>query len=351
MKIGSRPSVDQDGSVEDCFHLEGKNKLMYVLTRSEIDAAIKTAEELGDQPIIRGDHLPPPAVSREKLSFSEVSSTFCDTGRSMYLARVKKEVALTNDDLVRGGIEHAAVAISFKELKMAQQGIQSFEEAEARLSELARSEDELNAALWNENALGNVQKLCEQEGLAYADTSRDYITAAREIIKYELHRFGLMLSSDNYVIPTIKDVESYIDGSVLGLGKGRIDAALMLRDDTIVVCDLKKKPYKDNLDSKTQIAGYALALEKAHKVSVSVGCLVFSQPTMCGIDSEPSRELFPLDEELRQEFLRRTRRAIEVVSGDELPPIVTQRWKCKKCAYSYYCHPGSSKGLKMRPTE
>lgn len=313
---------------------------MYLLTRSEIDAAVEAARNLQDLPMTRGYDLRPPALSHKDLSFSEVSSTFCDTGRTLYLAKVMKEVALTNDDLVRGGIEHAAVAISFKELKSAQQGNETFDEAAERLLAIVSSEDELNAALWNEHALENVQKLCEQEGQAYDATARSYVGIAREIVKYELSRFKFISSSTIDEGPIIKDVERYVDGSPVGLGNGRIDATLMLKDDTVVVCDLKKKPYKDNLDFKVQIAGYALALEKAHKISVSVGCLVFSQPTMSRIDAEPSRELFSLDEALRKEFLRRTHRAVEVVSRQELPPIVNSTWKCKKCGYYYYCHPG-----------
>lgn len=332
-------------------YLDCEDNPMYVLTKSEMDAAIEAARHLETQPITRGHHLRPPAVAREDLSFSDVSSTFCDTGRAMYLSKVKKEAALTNDALVRGGIEHAAVAISFKELRSAQQGNQTFDEAAKRLHALVSSEDELNAALWSENALGNVQKLCEQEGLAYDETARDYAGVAREIVKYELSRFKFTFSSTINESPTIKDVERYIDGSPVGLGKGRIDASLMLKDDTVVVCDLKKKPYKDNLDSKIQIAGYAIALEKAHKISVSVGCLVFSQPTMCGDDAEPTRELFSLDEALRIEFLRRTQRAVEIVSGNEVPPIVDSRWKCKKCGYYYYCHPGNRKTKTTGSTE
>ena len=311
---------------------------MYVLTRNEIDAAIKAARNLEDQPITRGHHLGPPLVTREDLSFSEVSSTFCETGRAIYLGKVKKELALTNDDLVRGGIEHAAVAISFKELKCAQQGAQTLNEAAHRLRTLVTSEDELNAALWNENAFGNVQKLCEQDSLPYDETVQVYLGVAREIVEYELSRFESIIPTKITESQTIKDVERYVDGSGVGLGRGRIDATLMLEDDTIVVCDLKKKPYKNNLDSKIQIAGYAIALEKTHKISVSVGCLVFSQPTMSGDVAEPYRELFSLDEALRKEFLRRIHQAAEIISGKDLPPIMSSKWKCKKCGYYFYCH-------------
>ncbi|MGQ9588618.1 MAG: CRISPR-associated protein Cas4 [Thermoplasmata archaeon] len=166
-----------------------------------------------------------------------------------------------------------------------------------------------------------------------------------------MSRFKSMIPSRMNESPTIRDVERYVEGSGVGLGRGRIDATLMLEDNTIVICDLKKKPYKDNLDSKIQIAGYAIALEKAHKISVSVGCLVFTQPTMSGDAAEPYRELFSLDEGLRKEFLKRTRRAVEIISGQALPPIVSTVWKCKKCRYYYYCHHGNRKLKTPGPTE
>jgi CRISPR/Cas system-associated exonuclease Cas4 (RecB family) len=101
---------------------------------------------------------------------------------------------------------------------------------------------------------------------------------------------------------------------------------------------MKRSSYKDNMDGKTQIAGYAMALEKEYHVPISVGCLVFSS-TLTDNGNEPKREIFGLDDKLRADFISRRDNAIKIALGQYLPAFPPNAdWKCKNCEAREPCY-------------
>jgi CRISPR-associated protein Csa1 len=278
-----------------------------------------------------------------KIAFSEVSSTFCPTRRDIFLTKVQKIIPRVKAEMVKGGFMHAATAIAFKELQNGQNKGKNLSDIAKSLFEIGSSVDNIMSILWQEDRFTNIQTFCEQEGHSFDEIIPSYINIAKEMFNYEAQRILSYHEENNRRIPKILDIEEYFDGSPLGLSKGRIDATLMLENRTIVICDLKNKPYKDNIDGKIQIAGYALAMERSLHVPVSIGCLSF--PPQRFLDNEePQRDIFIIDDNLRQDFLSRREHILSIISKGTPPPVPSRmERKCVKCSHYQSCYPLSLK--------
>lgn len=295
------------------------------------------AKSHGGSVIQRGyeiEQRPPECIS---LDFSEVTSTFCPTRRRIFISRILGVPGKTNKNMALGSIEHASASIVFKKVKAAQLKRIEMCRVAIELEGIASTDENITAALWSENNLENIEKYCFDAELSYQTVIPEFIATARRFLLAEANRLKQPgIFTDDF--PGMVAIEDYIDGSALGMNKGKIDALIRLSDDTIIICDMKRKSYGDNLDGKTQIAGYALAMEKEYHIPISVGCLAFSS-TLSDNGTEPTREIFAIDNNLRNEFMSRRDQAIQIASGKFLPPFPSnEEWKCKNCEVRKPCH-------------
>jgi len=310
---------------------------MYLLTKQEQETAIRIAKGQEIVATQRGYNLGQRPSVGIPLVFSEVTSTFCPTQRKIYVSRVLGIPTKTSKAMAMGSTEHASISIVFNKVKNAQSEGDEMSQVAEELMAIASTDDSVVATLWAENGLDSIEKYCLDSELSYQDALPEFLSVAKKILLMEATRLRQIATSMT-IIPSIAAVEEYIDGFPLGMNRGKIDSLLRLSDGTIMICDMKRNSYGDNLDGKAQIAGYALAMEKEYHVPISVGCLVFSS-TLSESGQEPHREIFPIDGNLRSEFVTRRDRAIQIASGMCLPPLPPNaERKCKNCDAVGPCH-------------
>jgi len=309
---------------------------MYLLTSQEQEEAMHNSNMYGDSITLRGDRDFQPTLTNIALNYSEVASTFCPTRRNIYLSRVLGIPGKTNYSMALGSIEHASVSITFNKVKTAQSGCENLCQVAEELESLAGSDEEILSLLWSNDNLESIEKYCVDFNYHYQQALPGFLDVVKRLLQKEAFRLRRSESSNNG-IPNILAIEEFIDGHYFGMNRGKIDAVLRLPNDCIIICDMKRKGWNDNLDGKSQIAGYALAMEREYHVPINLGCLVFST-TLKDEDFEPKRDIFIIDDKLRKEFISRRDETMKVISQKKAPSMPKNApWKCKSCGDKVQC--------------
>jgi CRISPR-associated protein Csa1 len=286
---------------------------------------------------LRGWHYsdcPVKPVVSGSLSVSTIASDFCPTARDLYLRYIEGFEAIPSPPMVRGTLYHGTLeAVVTTAKKLVYDGItpdlnfgrafdgqggavidgliaderESIEMAEVRSEELQQIRSNM-MKLWNSEA-------CQISA------------AVISVLSSSPH-----INSDSLVAHAIPlTIEHRIDGSHIGLSRGlSIDAFQSLRPMI-----MEMKTGKEQEFHRLTLAGYALAFESAFERAVDFGMLAYLR----FIEDRPVpyviRRVYPIDDELRLQFLQMRDRKLEIIS-QQLDPGLPSRCP-SACSYIEIC--------------
>ncbi|MDA8228980.1 MAG: type I-A CRISPR-associated protein Cas4/Csa1 [Desulfitobacterium hafniense] len=313
---------------------------MYFLTEEEkrllLRGLLPKARKMEITPELRGwnwHEAPLAPIYEIPLAIYETSNEYCSTNRDLYLRRVLKEKNKANLAMVEGKIFHhilAEILVKAKEL------IYSYgpERAELVVSKLLKfvPMDKVEA-----------NEIVKQNGLIICDL-KALERKVRIITDFEINRIISRLlevltkqphiGKDSLAALTVPVVvEQKLDGRFLGLSPNLSSDAFTYNEP--MVLDLKFGEPRDF--HKLSVTGYALVMEAIHEYPVNTGCIVYAKFAKDRLLIK--REMFIIDEELRQWFLESRDQKARMIY-EEIDPGISDTCY-KDCPYLDTCQPGA----------
>ncbi len=243
-----------------------------------------------------------PPFESIKLSLWEIAGKYCESGRDVYLRHVEKVTAPPNREMIRGKIYHDVLheLLPLAKKYIYQNGLNAcatlreFLQAQKPTAEVpAQFLDEEKAEiqeyvsrLWN----FEVNRICSRVD--------EYLGKY-----YHLNEDSLV----NHAMPIV--LEHKMDGRYLGLS-GNLSADAV-NFAGVLICDLKTGAKRDF--HRLTTAGYSLVYESLYEIPVNIGCTVY----LSFIKGHPTphieRDIYLINDELRQWFIEERDNKLEVV--------------------------------------
>jgi CRISPR-associated protein Csa1 len=281
-----------------------------------------------------GDRPVKPLVSGS-LSVSTIASDFCPTARDLYLRYIEGFEAIPSPPMVRGTLYHGILeAVVTTAKKLVYEGISPD-------LNFGRALDDQGSSVIND-LIADERESIEMAGLGPEELqqvrrnmTKLWNSEACQISAAVVSTLSSSphMNSDSLVAHAIPlTIEHRINGSRIGLSRGlSIDAFQSLRPMI-----MEMKTGKEQEFHRLTLAGYALAFESAFERPVDFGMLAYPR----FIEDRPVpyvlRRVYPIDDELRLQFLRMRDRKLEIIS-QQLDPGLPARCP-SACSYIEICH-------------
>ncbi len=271
-------------------------------------------------------HKPPlEPIYSFKLGVAEIANNYCLTDRDLYLKKVMNKYFSANCKMLVGGIMHKTIKefITYCKKELYHHKID-----EIGKNKLFSLEETIVLRLLNSCKL---DKCNEQK-------AKEKIISLWEFEKQRVnYRIQEVLASQPYVgidalvyqvLPVV--VEQKLNGSFLGLSPYLSTDAINFSEPMIVDTKFGRK----NEFHKLSITGYAIVMEALYSFPVNLGCVVY--PTFKENRILIDRELFIINDELRQKFIERRDDKMRMIYEENDPGTYEECYN--DCPYYEECH-------------
>jgi len=255
-----------------------------------------------------------PYYDETRLPMYEVNSKYCPTGRDVYLMHVEGRKPKLGFKVGLGKLIHGVVSdqlISFIEGREL-----SFEDWWKRVK-------------WNEIPGGDPERMRPYAHSVWSHLKRLYEARLTEVSLRQpyAHQRDLIASAAPFLI------EHKMSGSLLGLSDYiSVDCYDYLH---CIMFDLKVE-FEEALPwHRLAPTGYALVFESLHEVPIDVGCVVYVRFLKNG-KLRVQKDLFPITNELRNEWVAERDNKLEIVAKAK-DPGKPQRSECYPDCGFYGC--------------
>lgn len=298
---------------------------MYIFTKRETAEISKKLPP--EAKVTRGWEYINEYSNLNEIPISNIVNTFCKTDRRAYLLSRGNDLGKSKDMLF-GMTIHTVVENLFTHLMKESLFIPT------RIIDYINhisSEEKVMELIWGGTRLQNLKDLCVNER-EYEEALGTLKKSVYNLLQLERNRLiSREVDSDIELV----DIERYVSGNAYNLPNGKVDAIVSYRNK-LGVCDLKTgNSYKDNFDSKLQVTAYSLMLEYETGLDIDWGAIVFPYQKINGkriLRSEPFRDIFPIDQNLRNSLFSRLKYLDAIVERSEAPGI------CIRCKPDYKCY-------------
>ncbi len=260
-----------------------------------------------------------------RLGVWEVAGRYCESGRDLFLRRVRDCALKPSPAMAAGSVYHSTLSellVSVKRI-VYQVGVA---ECIGALSQLREPGPARIAAVVERIPPEHRETVGRNCSSLWRFEADRVVARVQEVLATYPH-VGVD-SLVNQVAPVI--VEHRLDGSFLGLSKNLSTDALLVSGPMVV--DIKFGEPRDF--HRLSTAGYALAMEALYEHPVDAGCLVYVRFNGGGLRVE--RDLHLIDDELRQWFVEERDSKMKMVF-EEIDPGRADSCRPEECPVGEGC--------------
>ena len=260
-----------------------------------------------------------------RLGVWEVAGRYCESGRDLFLRRVRDCTFKPNAAMTAGSAYHSILAELLVSVKRTiyQVGVAECVGALSRLREPRPAQIAGVVERIPPEYRESVGRKCSSLWRFEADRVLARVQDALAMCPH-IREDSLV----NQVVPVI--VEHRLDGSFLGLSKNLSTDALLVSGPMVV--DIKFGEPRDF--HRLSTTGYALAMEALYEHPVDAGCLVYVRFNGDGLRVE--RDLHLIDDELRQWFVEERDSKMRMVF-EEVDPGRADSCRPEECPVGEGC--------------
>lgn len=254
------------------------------------------------------------------LALYEVAGKYCPTVRDLYLRRVAKAGAKTNEAMHHGKVLHNALMRLFVQAKrlIYIHGVDKYSEILSSLFAFSSEQDSLTNRITDETLREKIKILYAFETSRIAARIQDVLTRQPFIGEDSLVSQALPIAT-----------EQKLDGSFLGLSAHLSADAAMLGEPMII--DLKFGEPKDF--HRLTTTGYALVMEALYDYPVNLGCIVYGEFKNGRLFIK--KDIHAITDELRQWFIEERDEKMRMIY-EQIEPGKPE--KCPEtCPYADIC--------------
>jgi len=237
-----------------------------------------------------------------KMTVSDLTNEFCETGRFIYLKYVKKIPETPQPKLIRGKFIHDTITEASKTAKLLIYlgHIENFREKFIENGETVYNN-------MNTTNIENAKEIFKMIWNHAADTFSSSLTRAKSRSPY--------LSIDSIAALTVPGINEYpIDGTLIGLTKTiRIDNLL----PPSIIVEYKTREYQPIYE--IALAAYALAYESQYETPINHAILINIKIDEKRKDMKYYEKLVSISDSLRQQFIDLRDHLAKIVN-DQIDP-------------------------------